>query len=851
LKDKFSYAISILFFLVSLNLKSQEKIPVQIQECNNKNYDCDCFTLNLKQGKSFDVLAYANYYYANNCALTIAEKKDYYKRARANWDEIGYRGFRYLNTYFYVIADQYDNHFNTDSLNLYIGESMSLPIINDPDYLGSYVNILRYKAWQSRAIGDTQLSMQIYEDFIESPYFETITQYERAWLYYNYADLLIDIPNFKLHEKSKQLHIKSLQILEKSSINTFDRERLFSSNKFGLGRYYEKKDSLDKALDHYLVYNDFWEKYKHFPNMGTSLNSIGDVYLKKGRESEGLKMYQKSIEFSNKDSSINEFEHSPYISLSKIYQKWNSLDSSLHIIDDAISLLYNSEFDHTNLLEIENKQIKYPLAHLEILNEIGNTMSLYDNETIHDLALNYFQKAFNYFHSQFDNVTYNKSKYQKKKDFDYLFQNLVSLTIKMGDMKQVFQILDQGKHSILGYEMQKKADAFNIKSDIDDNYFSPNQSIIQFGSTTDSIIAVVKHKDSYKYYNLGEVSYVHNLILEYIQLLRDVDNRHSENFYSLSNTLYKVLFEPLNVSTEEIKIIPTEFLALLPFESLVMNVNDRESFILKEHRLAYSLSIKLDQILNSRFNEVSGVSTFTPIFDTNPNGNIAIERGSNISISGLFDLIHSKTETASIQQIMSAEDKDVNKQTLFNAMEDDQVLHFSGHAVNYFNDAELSFLAFNSKIENEENKLTLPEISNATCNNQMVVLSACDTGTGEVIVGEGVLSLARGFFQAGAKSVISTLWSVNDQSSSMIIKEFYAKLNEGEYKDQALRNAKLNYINYVKNEELKHPYYWAGFVAAGNMDPIRNNYNLYFIGFACLSLVLFGFLFYQSKVNVR
>ncbi|MGB5024051.1 MAG: CHAT domain-containing protein, partial [Saprospiraceae bacterium] len=124
---------------------------------------------------------------------------------------------------------------------------------------------------------------------------------------------------------------------------------------------------------------------------------------------------------------------------------------------------------------------------------------------------------------------------------------------------------------------------------------------------------------------------------------------------------------------------------------------------------------------------------------------------------------------------------------------------------------------------------------------RMVVLSACETGLGEWEYGEGIRSLGKSFQEAGAESVIMSLWSVNDESSAKIMSGFYKELKEGKSKDEALRNAKMEYLQEAGFEK-KHPYYWAGFVGYGEMEGITNSNNwlvLVILGVLALGLVVF------------
>lgn len=835
---RFVYAILVICFSQTL---TSQPIPEQILNCQitKSIYNCDCLERTLINKGDYDLYAHANYFFALKCVKDLKLKKAHYRIARENWDKVGYAGYRYLNIYFNVIEHYYKIQVNTDSVKYYVDKALSVPVVKNPQFVRSLANILRYKAWLARASGDSQFAYELFENFEKSDEFSYLPDKSKAWFYYNFADVLIDIPNVEYHNLSKELHLKSLEL-------TRDLD-LYLYNIYGLGRFYEKKDSFDNALEKYREYHKTLEKYEAFSDMATSANSIGNVYRELNKPDQALLWYQQSINFSKIDTTISEFEHSPYVNLSKIYRNMGEYVNSISVINKAIETIYDSKSNYEDLLFIKDENLKYPLAHLELLNEIGYTLSLASKSKKDDeLALAYYQKGFDYFHQQFDNATFNRSKYQKKLDFRNLFQNLIAHTIKIGDMEHVFNILDLGKHSILGYEMQKKTDVFDVAPSNDNgNKLEKNQAVIQYGSTADSIIAVVNLNDNYSYYNLGGLSEINSLIHEYIRLLRNVDNisKTSDRFYNISHELYNLLIKPFALNVKSIKIVPDEALSLLPFESLITDGDDNQSFLIKQYPISYSLSLQLDRILEANKTKVSGVSTFTPQFDRNPSGNnSSIERGTDARDIKLFDLKYSREETSSIVNLMGGKDKAVNRINIFNSMLSDKILHYSGHAVNLFDNAEFSYLAFSSNIEIDSNKLTLNDISQAICNNEMVVLSACDTGTGEVVIGEGVLSLGRGFFQAGAKSVVSTLWSVNDHSSSIIMKEFYRHLKQGKSKDQALQLSKLKYLEQ-RDEKIIHPYYWAGFIAYGDMQKINVNNIIHKVYILCAILLILTLIF--------
>jgi CHAT domain-containing protein len=145
-----------------------------------------------------------------------------------------------------------------------------------------------------------------------------------------------------------------------------------------------------------------------------------------------------------------------------------------------------------------------------------------------------------------------------------------------------------------------------------------------------------------------------------------------------------------------------------------------------------------------------------------------------------------------------------------------RIIHLATHGLLNTINPELSGVVlslFDEKGADTNGFLRLNDIFNLNLPAELVVLSACETGLGKDVKGEGIVGLTRGFMYAGAKRVTVSLWSVNDTATSSLMTKYYQKmLNEGLNPVAALRAAQLE---MMKTEQWKAPYYWAAFVVQG------------------------------------
>lgn len=321
-------------------------------------------------------------------------------------------------------------------------------------------------------------------------------------------------------------------------------------------------------------------------------------------------------------------------------------------------------------------------------------------------------------------------------------------------------------------------------------------------------------------------------------------------FYNL--VLSTPLSNLLHSKVKKLIIIPDGILSYVPFEMLFDGTGlDKHKwsdmpFLINQYAISYANS---GNLLNQQMQpkEQKARNLFAGFAaQYKPNDAPLMASRAALTRDNAYDLPNALKEVEAIQAMIGgmlytkAQSNEHNFKIFANQY---RIIHCAMHAVPDSLNPMLSKLLFtyNSLDTLEDNDLTAAELYTMRLNADMAILSACQTGYGIINRGEGVMSLSRAFAYAGVPATIMSLWKVPDNTTSEIMIEFYKNLKKRQPKDEALRNAKLHYLKHHEAEEdLQNPFYWAGFVAVGNMKPIDMTppYQNFIIG----SLILLAFV---------
>lgn len=351
---------------------------------------------------------------------------------------------------------------------------------------------------------------------------------------------------------------------------------------------------------------------------------------------------------------------------------------------------------------------------------------------------------------------------------------------------------------------------------------------------------------------------------------KDLFAFNSESAYEFYSKILKAALQKIP-QNEKLIISPSKELLAFPFEFLVtsyetnqsnFNYSDHE-FLITDYIISYSPSaaIYAEQIQNKLINNGKVLIVGDPSID-NQTEEFAERRGlleESISSPRSFAMLplkYSGEEVNMIGSIMKADNvflkKDATETNFKENAELSKVIHLSTHSLLY----KKQPLIFFSNFYDPENDgfLEASEIVQLKLNSDLVVLSSCSSGLGKLDESEGIIGMTKAFFDAGTKSIIVSLWEVNDKYTSKLMTIFYQKLSEGFDKSEALRLAKVEFIQ----KHSPNPYFWAAFVLSGNTSKLKlespsvfSPYITIVLALVLIAIVTFIFFRRRNKTQFR
>jgi len=686
------------------------------------------------------------------------------------------------------VIDKPDNYYNAILLN-----NIALVLIDQHKHTYS-INILNESLTKYKLFYETYYNYDYaapYENLADN--YIALQQFQPAFFHYQKA--LINITNnFRTEDIFNNPNPADSSLFIYS--NT-DMIRVLHLKAIAAYQYYKQNDSL---------------KYLNLANQCYQTAFNFHDQLQKDISTENSRLFQvKSIVFYGEHALkvANELQENG-IDVSKAafrFMEKNKATVLLQAMNEADALQFANLPD--SLIEKE-KDLKIAINHYN--RQLNETVNPVDSTTI----------------KQVDSLLFNtKLSYQK------LINNLEN---------------NHPEYFRLKYQ-QNKIELADVQNQLDDQ-----RALLSYFVGDTSIYTLLILKDRSQLFKIQKPADWEDIINNFQEAitLSDTDERFNKynkksfaKFVTNAHILYRCLLqgplEELN-NIPHLKIIPDAELNYIPFDLLLTNSVDTSSvnyielpYLLKQKTISYAYSAALmmeQQQANTTEKDYAYVG-YAPKYD-------------NSNYSDLPQAHQLVKDMALFFKGKEYVDEETTKANFLKDTLSYQVLHLAMHGKlndQYPLNSHLVFTKRENDTIEDQYKLYAADLYLRQLNTDFAILNACETGTGELRKGEGVMSLSRAFTYAGCPSLMMSLWSIDETSSVDILETFLKNIKKGSLKDVALQQAKLDYLNNT-SAILSHPNYWAGLVLTGNTNAMqfKNSFSRFWwvLGVSVVLLVLFG-----------
>lgn len=807
-------------------------------------------------------LNYNNLAYAYNNVYNQKNTIAYYEKAAKIW-EVLYKNSSndkdYLVTVYLNLINQYISYGDLEKAaeklnklnNYFLKKYQSKESKSAPQYFSSFSDYYLSNIRMSLALNNKTTALKFLKDFEGNQFLPYKKAVHSTYLIQCYAEIV----DFLIKNNDCD---NALEFVEKalSMANKYEQKQYLVTLNSQIAAVYSNQDKKDLAIKFY----EIAQKSNNTTNFNSSKYIIeflkAEVYFEKNESKIAISSLKNNIEqllfdYAKKKTTIEKVKFSDvkelvstdFINLffksGKIYfQNYKKFKNKNDLqISDNLYKISNKLFREYYLKGEYNEELsKYHSEIIEGLLEIAIEKKLTFKEKIYlineieksasqHLAQEFLKKIKT--NNNVANLNLEKIKELKSELNFYKSQGTSGQVDAVRNQKKI-TLIEKNITSLL----QKTSKTYQ---DIDKNALD-NFDILRVQKVVDSDEVVVK------YYTLNENVYALDITSKDIeirkigptqQLKKEVTlflqqtKQINQASLAVSKSLSKILIKNLNA--KKITFIADGFLNYLPFETLY-DV-DSQQYLIQKSSVSYDYTLPFYAF--SKQNKINIDNNHLIAFA--PNYKI---KKPAIVRSGLSDLHYAKMEANLVSKLFNGTsfiNEKATKSTFLNNIDQYGFYHFAMHSLVDENNINESCLVFSN-----DEKLYFSELYGLHFPAKMVVLSACDTGNGNLKAGEGIMSLSRALTYAGVQSSLYSLWQVPDKETSEIMISFYENLKDGQAKDEALANAKTTFIS--KNPMKNHPFYWAGFVVNGDVSPIMSssNWMIYVgIGFVILMLLFF------------
>ena len=762
---------------------------------------------------------------------------------------------------------------------------------------------------QSKVYGEVHITIALSYANIGSVYHSS-NNYEEALYYYKKAlaiqqkifgeyhnSIAANYNNIANVYKDLEDYEQAIDYLDKARLvqyKIFDRHHPhLAANYRNTGSLYQVRQAIDKALYYYqksirTLVADFNEtdirQNPKLENIRSERYLLGSLRLKAStlkqryaQESQNLQDLRLSVStYRLATQLIDQMKKSYRAEASKLFLAGESQGVYREAIATSLQLYEKTKEDSIQEAAFTFAEKNKAGLLLEAIQEsharrfAGIPDSLLEQE--HELRVN-----LNYYDSEIQKRTLEKGSYDTT-----LVQAFES---RFFDLSREYETLvEQFERDYPDYYRLKYD--LTVASVADVQQYLPDEqtTLLEYAIGDSGIFIFQITKGSYRVHEVSKPKDFEQQVRDFRAQVTDFDRfRFSEPekrqvlfeaYLSLGHNLYKTLLQPIVGSTAEVLsmtagkeseqrliIVPDGILGYLPFEALLtekvkaekVNFVDLPYLIRRcQTFYAYSATLLTNRKASAATRKSPGklFAGFAPDYpilaDTIDREELAL-----LVREDFYPLENNEKEVRQIAALFKGDvftGKAASERLFREKAGQYRLLHLAMHTRVRDQHPLHSSLVFRQSSDSlYDNFLEVSELYGMELNARLAVLSACKTGYGQWVRGEGVMSLSRAFAYAGCPSLVMSLWNAEDQSTAAIMVDFYKELKKGQSIDGALRQAKLNTLdNYSHDYYGSHPFFWAAFVPVGEMGTVdipSTSYNWLWWGGGCLLLFVLLVLF--------
>lgn len=443
-----------------------------------------------------------------------------------------------------------------------------------------------------------------------------------------------------------------------------------------------------------------------------------------------------------------------------------------------------------------------------------------------------------------------KAEYLRETDFEKIEARQSSLDLELFNARLSHErLLKSLSVDHPEYSLQKQTYTFADVQMVRETLLKPRSTLIEYFYSDEHLYIFAISAKTFSFKQIALTQPLEKTIIDFREgisdyflqtrsINRDALLRSSTvKYIQAAAYLYQLLIEPVEEQlTTSLVIIPDGLLGHLSFDALLTSGDgfDQRNFASypymfrnKDISYCYSATLLREMTTISYINDQrKTILAMAPFYEKSsavlrkaemPDG-FAFDANSIVMRDEFGALPESGIEVALAGKLWEGEFKvgeAASKESFLAEANEYKIIHLATHAVADFAEGKLSYIAFGNQ---PKDLLQVRELYNLNLKADLVVLSACESGVGQLQRGEGTISVGRAFADAGAKSIVTTLWLANESSTKKVMLDFHKHLHRGVSISRALQLARIDYVDgFRAGSSLdKHPFFWASFAIVGD-----------------------------------